>query len=266
MSKLHSLPESMELPGEYNLPNVTGYPTAVKQKVSAVSLPPSITQHSSIHTREVSEQEKARGPVPIYSIPDKSKKSMKTILEPMEIEERETEQLSRSHTLDSFFNIKPRVATVEEEGGGDKGTPREGSSSPPPPLLPPKPGQTRTKATEDVAGEGEESVYAEASSKPLQPHSRRKTNNDDEWTKTSTATVMGNISPFHLHARYFQKEQGHIHKRSLLAVDDMKRKEGRTRARLPARTEHDQHYHTALSLLESKEEEEEKLRIRVIGY
>ena len=33
MSKLHSLPESMELSGEeYNPPNATGYPTAVKQK------------------------------------------------------------------------------------------------------------------------------------------------------------------------------------------------------------------------------------------
>ena len=75
---------------------------------------------------------------------------------------------------------------------------------------------------------------------------------------------MGNISPFHLHAHYSQKEQGHIHKRSLSAVDDMKRKEGDSRARLPARTEHDQHYHIALSLLESKEEEEEKLRARLL--
>ena len=258
MSKLRSLPESMELPGEEY--NATGYPTAVKQKVSAASLPPSITQHSSTHTKGVYEQ-KAEKPLPIYSVPDKSKKSTKMILGPMEHEERETEQLSRSHTLNSFFNIKPRVTTVEEEGGGDKGTPQEGSSSLPPPLLPPKPGQTKTKAAEDGAGECEESVYAEASSKPLQAHSQRKTNNYDEWTKTATATVMGNISPFHLHAHYSQKEQGHTHKRSFSAVDDMKRKEGDSRARLPARTEHDQHYHIALSLLESKEEEEEKLHL-----
>jgi hypothetical protein len=253
-SKLHSLPELTELPGEeYNSPNATGYPMEVKQKVSAVSLPQSITQHS---TKNVPEQEKAEEPIHIYSIPDKSKKSVKTTLEPMEDEERETEQLSRSHTLDSFFNIKPQI-TVEE--GGDEGR-REGSSSPPPPLLPPKPGHTKNKATED-AGESEESVYAEASSLPV--HSQRKTN--DEWSdpaKTATATVMGNISPFHLHARYFQKEQGHTHKRSLSAVDDMKRKEAHSRARLPARTGHDQLYDTALSLLESKEEEEEKLRVK----
>ena len=268
MSKLYSLPElatPMELHGEeYNSQSAVNYPREQKQKVSAVSLPPTITQHSSIHAIDASEQEKAEEPLPIYSVPDKSKKSIKTILEPMEHEEKETEQLSRSHTLDSFFNIKPRVTTVEEEGGGDKGTPREGSSSPSPPLLPPKPGQTKNKATEDAAGEGEESVYAEASSKPLQAHSQRKTNNDGEWTKTATATIMGNISPFHLHGHYFQKEQGHVHKRSLSAVDDMKRKEGHTRARLPARTEHDQHYHTALSLLESKEEEEEKLHARLL--
>ena len=268
MSKLYSLPElatPMELHGEErNSQNVVNYPREQKQKVSAASLPPSITQHSSIHNKNGSEQEKDEEPLPIYSIPDKSKKSKTTIVEPMEHEERETEQLSRSHTLDSFFNIKPRVATVEEEGGGDKGTPREGSSSPPPPLLPPKPRQTKSKATENAAGEGEESVYAEASSKPLQAHSQRKTNNYDEWTKTATATVMGNISPFHLHAHYSQKEQGHIHKRSLSAVDDMKRKEGHSRARLPARTEHDQHYHIALSLLESNEEEEEKLRARLL--
>jgi hypothetical protein len=258
MSKLHSLPELTELPGEeYNSPNVTGYPTEVKQKVSAVSLPPSITQYS---TKDISKAEKAEEPVPIYSIPDKTKKSVKTTLEPMDNEERETDRLSRSHTLDSFFNINPRI-TVEE--GGDEGR-REGSSSPPPPLLPPKPGQTKNKATEH-AGESEESVYAEASSKPLQVHSQRKTNY--EWpdsAKTATVTAMGNISPFHLHARYFQKEQGHTHKRSLSAVDDMKRKEAHSRARLPARTGHDQLYDTALSLLESKEEEEEKLRVRLL--
>ena len=91
MSKLRSLPESMELPGEEY--NATGYPTAVKQKVSAASLPPSITQHSSTHNKGVYEQE-AEKPLPIYSIPDKSKKSTKMILGPMEHEERETEQLS----------------------------------------------------------------------------------------------------------------------------------------------------------------------------
>jgi hypothetical protein len=257
-SKLQSLPELTELPGEEcNSQNVVNYPGQRKQKVSAVSLPPSITQYS---TKDISELEKAEEPIPIYSIPDKSKKSVKTILEPMEHEERDTEQLSRSHTLDSFFNIKPQI-TVEE--GGDEGR-REGSSSPPPPLLPPKPGQTKNKSTED-AGESEESVYAEASSKPLPVHSQRKTN--DEWSdsaKTATVTAMGNISPFHLHARYFQKEQGHTHKRSLSAVDDMKRKEAHSRARLPARTGHDQLYDTALSLLESKEEEEEKLRVRLL--
>ena len=260
MSKLHSLPElatPKELPGEeYNPPNAPGYPTEQRQKVSAVSLPPSITQYSSIHTKEITEQEKAKEAIPIYSIPDKSKKSTKTILEPMEYEERETEELPCSHPLDSFFNIKPQI--MVEEGGG-KST-RLGSSSPPPPLLPPKPGQ-KNKPTED-AGENEESVYTEASSKPLQVDSQRKTT--DEWSDTAkckTATVMGNISPFHLHARYFQKEQGHVHKRSLSAVDRMKRKEAHSR--LPANLEHDQLYGTALSLLESKEEEE-KLRVGLL--
>ena len=263
MTKLYSLPElatPKELSGEqYNPPNAPGYPTEQKQKVSAVSLPPSIIQYSSTHTKEITEQEKAKEPIPIYSVPDKSKKSTKTILEPMEYEERETEQLSRSHTLDSFFNIKPQI-TVEE--GGDKST-RLGSSSPPPPLLPPKPGQ-KNKATED-AGENEESVYAEASSKPLQLNSQRKT--EDEWSdpaKCKTATVMGNISPFHLHDRYFQEEQGHIHKRSLSAVNVDHKKKKEAHSRLPAKTEHDQFYDTALSLLESKEEEEEKLRVRLL--
>ena len=105
-------------------------------------------------------------------------------------------------------------------------------------------------------------MYAAASSKLLQVHSPRKTK--DEWSdaaKHKTATEMGNISPFHLHARYFQKEQGHIHKRSLSAVDHMKRKEAHSR--LPAKTEHDQLYDTALSLLESKEEEE-RLRVQLL--
>ena len=268
MSKLYSLPElatPTEPPGdEHNPPNAKGYPTELKQKVSAVSLPPSVTvtQYSSTHTKEITEQEEnAKEPVfPIYSIPDKSKKSTKTLLEPMEQEERgSTEQLSRSHTLDSFFIVKPQ--SKDEEGGDE--TTRLGSSSPPPPLLPPKPGQ-KNKPTE-VAGENEESVYAEASSKPLQLRSQRKT--ADEWpdtAKTETVSAMGSISPFHLHARYFQKEQGHIHKRSLSAVDHMKKKEAHSR--LPAKTEHDQHqlYDTALSLLESKEEEEEKLRVRLL--
>ena len=92
MSKLYSLPElatPIELHGEeHNTRNVVNYPREQKQKVSAASLPPSITQHSSTHTKEVSEQEKARGPLPIYSIPDKSKKSMKTIVEPTEHEKK----------------------------------------------------------------------------------------------------------------------------------------------------------------------------------
>ena len=263
MSKLYSLPElatPKEVCGEeYNPPNAPGYPTEQKQKVSAVSLPPSVTQYSSTCTKEITEQEKTKEPIPIYSIPDKSKKSTKAILEPVEYEERETEQLSRSHTLDSFFNIKPQI-TIEDRG--DKST-RLGSSSPPPPLLPPKPGQ-KNKPTED-AGENEELVYAEASSKPLQVDSQRKT--DDEWsdpTKCKTAAAMTNISPFHLHARYFQKEQGHTHKRSLSAVrvDHGSRRNANTQ--LPAKTEHDQLYNTAMSLLESKEEEEEKLRVRLL--
>ena len=262
MSKLYSLPElatPMEPPGEeYNPKNATGYPTQQKQKVSAVSLPPSITQYSSsAGTKETTKQEKVKEQVPIYSIPDKSKKSTKMKLEPTEQDEGEvTEQLSRSHTLDSFFHIKSQIK-VEE--GSDKTT-RLGSSSPPPPLLPPKPGQ-KNKQEDD--GENEESVYAEASSKPLQVRSQKKTN--DEWsdtTKHKTATEMGNISPFHLHARYYQKEQGHIHKRSLSAVDHMKREEAHSR--LPAKTEHDQLYDTAMSLLESKEEEEEKLRVQLL--
>ena len=121
----------------------------------------------------------------------------------MEQEEQETEQLSRSQTLDSFFNMKPQI-TVNE--GGDRST-QVGSPSPPPPLLPPKPGQ-KNKLMEDT-GENEESVYAEASSKPLQVDSQRKTN--DEWpVPTKTSTVTSNISPFHLHAHHFQKEPGHF--------------------------------------------------------
>ena len=244
MAKLSTLEEG------YNSPISPGYPIE--------HLPPSIKLNSGTCTQEITAQEKAKEQVPIYSIPDKSKKSTKMKLEPMVQDEGEaTEQLSRSHTLDSFFHIRSQIK-VEEES---EKTTRLGSSSPPPPLLPPKPGQ-KSKLQEDD-GENEESVYAEASSIPLQVRSQRKTN--VEWsdtTKHKTATEMVNISPFHLHARYYQKEPGHIHKGSLSAVDHMKRKEAHSR--LVAKTEHDQLYDTALSLLESKEEEEEKLRVQLL--
>ena len=107
MSKLYSLPElatPMELHGEeHNSPNVVNYPREQKQKVSAASLPPSITQHSSIHNNNASEQDKDEEPIPIYSIPDKSKKSKKMILEPMEYEEKEMEQLIVSITHSGFI-------------------------------------------------------------------------------------------------------------------------------------------------------------------
>ena len=253
MSKLYSLPElatPKEPPGvEYNPLNAQGYSREPTQKVSAASLPPSITQYSGRYT-DSEETEKAKE-LPIYSIPEKSKKTTKMILEPMEQEERETEHLSRSRTLDSFFNIKPQI-TVNE--GADRST-QVGSSSPPPPSLPPKPGQ-RNKPTED-AGENEEAVYAEASSKPLQVNSQRKTNN--EWpVPTKTSTVTSNVSPFHLHTHHFQKEPGHFNQRSFSAVDHKKREEAHSR--LPTKTDHDQLYDTpqALSLLESKEEEDDK--------
>ena len=253
MSKLYSLPElatPKEPSGEeYNPTNAQGYSREPKQKVSAVSLPPSITQYSGRHAKENPGQEKVKELVPIYSIPDKSKKTTNMILEPMEQNEREAEQLSRSKTLDSFFNIKSQI-TVEE--GGDTST-RLGSSSPPPPLLPPKPGQ-KNKPTEG-AGENEESVYAEASSIPLQLDSQRKTN-DERSDPAITATVLSNISPFHLHAHHFQKEPGHFHQRSFSAVDHKKGKEAHPR--LPFKTDHDQLYDAPLSLLESKEEEDEK--------
>ena len=255
-NKQKKKPAPKELPGEkYILQNSPGCPTKQKQKVLAVSLLPSITQYSNTHTKGNTEWEKAKEKVPIYSIKDKSKKSTKMVMEPKEQEERETKKLSCAHTLDSFFNTKSPV-TVKE--GGDT---QLGSSSPPPPLLPPKPGQ-KSKQKEDD-GKDEESVYAEASSKPLQVHSQRKTK--DKWsdtTKHKTATEMGNISPFHLHTCYYQKEQGHIHKRSLSAIDHMKRKEAHSQ--LPAKTEHDQLYDTALSLLESKEEEEERLHAQLL--
>ena len=74
MSKLYSLPElatPMELHGEErNSQNVVNYPREQKQKVSAASLPPSITQHSSTQNKDAAEQEKDEEPLPIYSIPD----------------------------------------------------------------------------------------------------------------------------------------------------------------------------------------------------
>ena len=252
MSKLYSLQElatTKDLPGEeYNkLTTSAGYHRELQpKKPSAVSLPPSITQYSSVRKEGTPQQEKPQGDVPIYSVPDKSKKT-KMILEPTEQEEREME-LSRSHTLNSFFNIKPQTTVEEGVDLVDKST-RLNSSSPPPPLLPPKPGQ-KIKLAED-AGENEELVYAEASSKPLQLHSQRKTNEWSDPTKAA-ATAAGNISPFHLHAHYFQMEEGHF-QRSFSAVDHKKRKGAHSRQ--PTKTDHDQLYDTALSLLETKEEE-----------
>ena len=72
-------------------------------------------------------------PIPIYSMPDKSKKK-----KAKEKQEGEMKK-SRSITMGSYGGEEP-----------------ERTPSPPPPLLPPKPGQNEV-----------ESLYSEASSKPM---------------------------------------------------------------------------------------------------
>lgn len=183
-----------------------GYSKETKQpKHSAASLQTPIPHYSSISTEDITEQEGEPEVFPIYSMPDKTKKakSMKTAKEKQDEREKE---ISRSRTVDSFFNS--RVQEIDR------------TPSPPPPILPPKPGQ---KAEDREKEDNQECVYSEASSKPLRQGSTRKAQ-AQPFIPSDTGVAMGIVSPLHV-----QRKQSIKNKdlddipRSFSTVDNVKR-------------------------------------------
>ena len=118
---------------------------------------PSMPRYSTLHLENKLEKEQANELIPIYSMPDKSKKIETGQLE-CKMKAKETE-MSRSQTLiDNHPQQSEQRATTTEMIRKQK------TSSPTAPELPPKPGQP-SKAAE-VAQQEEEAAYAEVSSRP----------------------------------------------------------------------------------------------------
>ena len=209
----------------------------LQQRVLSGSLPLPITQNSSEHKEGSQQQEKTKEQIPIYSSPVKNKKT-NMIQKQMQLKERETEELSCSHTMESPL----------QEGSDDTSAQWQTSSSLPP-VLPPKPGQ-KMKPKEESTRENEnsyDSMYAEASSKPLQLVSQMKTDQLSDHART--ATVLDDISPFRHHTHNFPRKPEHFH-RSSSTVDHKKRSIAHSQR--PIRIDHSQPYDTTLSVLESK--------------
>ena len=143
-----------------------GYPKGLKSSEhSAVSLPSAVPKYSSLHQENGTEQEQSQELIPLYSMPDKSKKKQKDNIK----KARETE-LTSSQMVKSPVESKPPLTLelkVSGQGGG-VGMSQPRSPSPPPPQLPPKPGQA-SKVAEEIQQEEEEeeSTYAEVSSRPI---------------------------------------------------------------------------------------------------
>ena len=119
----------------------------------------STQKYSVLHLEESSEQQKEQEDelIPLYSIPDKTKK-MESRQKNSTMRAKETE-MSRSQTL--VDNSPPQIEHRTMAMGG----PELKTPSPPPPILPPKPGLS-SQAEEDEQKDCEEETYAEVSSRP----------------------------------------------------------------------------------------------------
>ena len=193
-SKPYSLPElatAQTTGATYNELKGPGHCKGLKN--STTSIPQATPQYNSISTENIPEQEKPKELIPIYSMPDKRKKT-KAQQKAKEKKERESE-MSRSRTLDSLFNTKSQ--NIPEQGTdmiSDEHEIIQRTLSPPPPMLPPKPGQKIAQVEEDTQNaKNEESVYSEVSSKPLQDDTPRK-DHTQQFALRATTTA---ISPLH---------------------------------------------------------------------
>lgn len=200
-SKLHSLPElatAQTNGATYN--ELTGLGHCKQNTQPTTSLPQSIPQYSSFSTENIPEKEKLEEPtqrIPIYSMPDKSKKT-NAKQKAKEKEKREI-KMSRSRTADSFSNTK--LQNMPEQGDDlvrDKQAIIQRTPSPPPPMLPPKPGQKKVQVEDGSQNaSNEESFYSEVSSKPLQDDTPGKACTQQS-APSATTTVVSITSPFHV--------------------------------------------------------------------
>lgn len=205
----------------YNELTGPGYHKGLKQtQHSATSLPPLMPKYSSFHTEDSSEHKKLRELIPIYSIPDKSKK---------EVRQKEKEQIMRKTEVSGS---QTTISPASEETMTTRNSP-----SPPPPELPPKPGVTR-KSIEKHARlvvEREEPAYEEASSKLLPLDASR-----------NTATAERTTSPLHLQVHNLpspEREVGHLPR--LLPTEDNLENEG---AHTQQQTDTEPHLHYDMPL------------------
>ena len=179
-----------------------GYPKSLKSsELSATSLPTTaVPNYSSLNAENGTEQQDEL--IPLYSMPDKSKKKDKDGGK----KTRETElTMSQSLMVKSPTESKPPFTRGRRPSGqgGEIGLAKPPRTpSPPPPMLPPKPGQT-SKMAESIQEEGledvEEEAYAEVSSRPMvSAQSRNKT----------PGTIGMTVSPLHLMSQNLSSTTG----------------------------------------------------------
>ena len=241
-----------------------GYPqgSAKQSKHSVTSLPPApMPQYSSIKGEERLDQKIVDESLVIYSQPDMSKKRRKSQKEHKQQQERGEMEMPHSRTTESLLKINPQKG---EELGGSDTVERERmiltkTPSPPPPLLPPKPGQNNvlledTSATE--TRDAGESVYAEASSKPLRADTSRMLQ-DSPFHHTSFSNIaMGpvSLSPHHHHLHsndFLPQERMADDTQRYMATENAKRKAAPPPPPLPPQSsssEHRQHYDMPIDL------------------
>ena len=162
-----------------------GYPKGLKpSKNSAASLPTTaVSRYSSLHMEENTQQQLQEELLPLYSMPDKSKKKERDSRKKV----RETELTSpQSLMVKSPTDSKPPFTTEQKQSGqgGELGIARPPRSpSPLPPMLPPKPGQA------GIQEELEEEAYAEVSSRPITSAQARN---------RTPGAIGTTVSPLHL--------------------------------------------------------------------
>ena len=221
-SVLRSLQElnSGETPGAaYDELTGPGHPkvTSKQSKTSAASLPPTGIQYASIQGggRTEEERESTGEMAHIYSKPDVTKR--KRMKQNDERQQEKASELRRSRTVESFFSNAPQskaqsladLKVEEEKEEKEESLRKSATPSPPPPMLPPKPSHRNIlmESDEDDIG-NTESLYSEASSKPLQPEGLNKGEDPPHISRrTATIPAMGVFSPRHIRTKEFSSRE-----------------------------------------------------------
>ena len=181
-----------------------GYPKNLKSsELSATSLPTTaVPNYSSLNVENGTEKDQQQDElIPLYSMPDKSKRKDKDGRK----KTRETELTMSQSLMKSPTESKPPFTMGRRPSGqgGETGLAKPPRTpSPPPPMLPPKPGQT-SKMAESIQEDGledvEEETYAEVSSRPIaSAQSRNKT----------PGTIGMTVSPLHLMSQNLSSTTG----------------------------------------------------------